>query len=571
MVLPRACSLLVILALLAGACSTASETTRSIQSTPVEQKAPRVKTLTFAEEVEPQLILTRMGNRIPQALRDMAHQHLSIYNDQGEIVPQLAVELPSRNAGTWVIRPDGTMQTTYRIHRNVTWHDGTPLTARDFVFGWTVAMDSDLPIESRITAREIAGITTPDDYTLVIEWPKLYATANIIMHDDLGPLPVHLLKSIYETDKSQFTNSAFWNREFVGVGPYRLVHWEPGSHVNLEAYDGFYAGRAKIDRITLRFISSDDTRTAYYLAGEVDFGGVLTNEQKRQVQDEWERAGLKPTVIANPLGNSRHIWVQQRNPSDPALMDVRVRRGLLHALDRQALADALWVGEVSPAADIILFPPDDRRWEWTKDVAARYPYDLRRAEELFAQAGLQRGPDGGFLNAAGSRLVIHQMINPSTRNEQEMLIAADMWKTFGLQTEHMVLSRAQENDRQITSTFPGLYHTSLPRFNPDNYETRFHSAACPTQANGWAGQNHGCYRSPGLDRMIEGLKAAVEPDEQRPLYRSLVALTTEELPVLPLFFSSGGYTLIRPGITGAKGTPRPEGFITWNIAEWDVQ
>src|SRR5205823_4256961 len=109
-----------------------------------------------------------------------------------------------------------------------------------------------------------------DDYALVIEWANLYASANAIINDDLGPMPVHLLKSSYEADKDQFWRSPYWTREFVGVGPYQMVEWLPGSHIQLEAYDRFYAGRAKIDRITLRFVSSVETMIANLLAGTAD-------------------------------------------------------------------------------------------------------------------------------------------------------------------------------------------------------------------------------------------------------------------------------------------------------------
>lgn len=562
-------AVLIALAVVSSACA------QPQADRPAAASTGGTKTLTFGGDREPAMILTRMGNNIPGPLRDMVHQHLSIYDSSRQVVPQLAVELPSQAKGSWVVRPDGTMQTTYRIHPNVTWHDGAPLSGRDFVFGWTIAMDPELPIESRILAREIERIDTPDDHTLVIEWKRLYATANVIMHDDLGPLPEHLLKRSYEANKQQFLNSPFWNREFVGVGPYRVVDWEAGSHINLEAYDGFHRGKARIDRITIRFLASADSLTAAYLNGDADFlsgRSSLKIAHLRQLLAQWQEAGFKPAVIPNGIGLSRHIWVQERNPGDPALQDARVRQGLVHALDRQTLADALFPGEVGVVGDTILFPPDDPRWEWVKDVNVKYPFDRRRAEELFVEAGLRRGPAGFFLNLTGAKLEIDQLVNPfgAAPPEQEGAITSDMWKSFGLQTNVRMLSQAQEGDRQITSTFPGLYHTSLPRFNPDNYETRFHSASCPTQENGWSGQNHGCYRNPAVERVIATLKSAIEPEEQRPAYRELAALTSLELPVLPELFVPPDFTLVRPGITGVTGTPLPEGSYTWNVAEWDL-
>src|SRR5439155_9328937 len=140
-------------------------------------------------------------------LRNATHQQLAGTDHRGEAFPELAVELPSRARGSWTVRPDGTMQTTYALRHDVTWHDGEPLTTRDFAFGWTVTTDPDLPIESRVAAREMARVDTPDDFTLVIEWKRTYGLANAIIYDDLGPFPAHLLKATYEADKDRFWQS----------------------------------------------------------------------------------------------------------------------------------------------------------------------------------------------------------------------------------------------------------------------------------------------------------------------------------------------------------------------------
>ncbi len=556
---------LFALALLAGACAPAAEPSGG---RPVAQAARPVKSLTFAIDSEPNIIITALGSRTPSELRNSIHQHLSTYDHRADVLPQLAVELPSQAKGTWVVRPDGTMQTTYQIHRNVPWHDGTPLTARDFVFAWEVVMDPALPIESRDAAREIARIDTPDDYTLVIEWARLYANAHAIVNDDLGPMPVHLLKSMYDAgNKEQFWRLPYWTREFVGVGPYKLVDWQAGSQILLEAYDGFYAGRPKIDRITLQVIPSVDTIVAHLLAGTVDLAGSagVNFEQVVHVQREWERAGQKPTAILQ-TGSWRIVWFQSRNPAVRELLDVRVRRGMLYAIDRQLLVDSLTGGRGHVADTFI--PPDDVRWDWVKHVVIHYPYDPRRAEQQFTEAGLRRGSDGAFVNAAGNRLVFSQWANAGTQNEQEVAVTADQWRIFGISTEQVILARAQMDDRQYRVTFPALYHTSVPRL-VEIPETRFGSANCPREENRWSGQNYGCYGSPVADQILGSLKGAIDPGEQQPLYQALIKLHTEELPMLPLYFQAD-LLVARQGITGLKGSARPYGGSTWNIAEWDI-
>ncbi|HEY3115542.1 MAG TPA: ABC transporter substrate-binding protein, partial [Chloroflexota bacterium] len=205
--------LLLILATILMGCATPG----TAPSSPTSSQPPRTKTLTFAMNAEPEVILTAMGSRRPAALRNAVHQHLAANDNRGQALPQLAEELPSTANGTWVVRPDGTMQTTYRLRPNVTWHDGAPLTAEDLVFGWAVTSDPTFPVESKAASSEIGRIEARADHTLVIEWQRLYVQAYAITEDDLGPFPAHLLRPLYEADKQQMWGSPYWTTMFVGV------------------------------------------------------------------------------------------------------------------------------------------------------------------------------------------------------------------------------------------------------------------------------------------------------------------------------------------------------------------
>ena len=72
---------------------------------------------------------------------------------------------------------------------------------------------------------------------------------------------------------------------------------------------------------------------------------------------------------------------------------------------------------------------------------------------------------------------------------------------------------------------------------------------------------------PEVDPTLDHLKATVEPSDQRPLYRELSRLFTDDLPVLALYFTVD-ISIARAGITGIKGRSKPAGDPTWNIAEW---
>ncbi|HEY3118387.1 MAG TPA: ABC transporter substrate-binding protein, partial [Chloroflexota bacterium] len=482
----------------------------------------------------------------------------------------LAEELPSTGKGTWVVRPDGTMQTTYRLRPNVTWHDGTPLTAEDLAFGWAVTSDPALPVESKAASSEIARIEAPDDHTLLIEWQRLYVQAYAITEDDLGPFASHLLRPLYEADKQQMWGSPYWTTMFVGVGPFKLMEWQPGEHILLHAYDGFFGGRPRVDQIVIRFIPSQDTIVANLLARTVDFDtgkGRTTLQQKIEIRNAWQQAGLQPTVLTS-TGNLQILWVQYGHPVVPELTDARVRRALLLALDRQTMADTLTDG-LAPVADTFL-PPDDLRWDWVKDGIARYPYDSRQADALFAESGLRRGPDGVLVNAAGARMDLPHWTVPGTSHEQQLAIEADNWRGAGVLTQQKIQSPSEANDVRTIAGFSGLYQTVWPTPTLASIEARFLPSKCPSEQNNWTGQNYGCYLNPAWEQVMGQLKAALDPSDQRAPYLAAARLHTEDLPFFTLYFDVN-LEVLRPGITGVKGVAKPDGDLTWNLPQWDIE
>ena len=155
------------------------------------------------------------------------------------------------------------------------------------------------------------------------------------------------------------------------------------------------------------------------------------------------------------------------------------------------------------------------------------------------------------------------------QNEQELAIIGDNWKALGIGVDQVVLASAQTRNNELRASFPGFDTTAIP-LTFENTLQRVYGPTCPTEASRWAGGNRGCYQSGEMDRMIDGLTTAIDPADQRRLYRDLVKLQTEELPVLPLYFNVQ-VTLFRQGVTGVKGDTTPRTSVSWNIADWDVR
>jgi peptide/nickel transport system substrate-binding protein len=527
------------------------------------------KRLTVALNTEPTIIVMTLipgANVIARPVRLALHQRIAIYDDRSELRPQLAADLPSQANGTWIVRPDGTMRTVYRLRPGISWHDGTPFTVRDVVFGWKVTNDPELPVSQRGLAPLINRIDEIDDLTFALEWSTTSPVANAIVEEGIGPLPVHLLGEIWATDKDRFEHLPYWTREFIGLGPFQLNAWEPGSYMELRAYDGYYGGRARIDTLVFRFIPNAQTVAANLLAGEIDgeIPPTLGFDEALLVKNEWERAGLKPLAIFQPL-RFRLLTAQFRDPRPREVQDVRFRRAMLHAIDRAALVDSLLAGQ-SQVADTYT-PPDDAKWPWIEGAVAKYDYSPARATELLSQMAWHRVGDS-MTTTSGENATVSLWASTGADYERIMAIVADDWRKLGFSVDQTQLSRGQQSDNHIRSSFPAFY-VSEAIASTDMTLIRYETSNCPTEENRWNGGNWGCYLNGEMDRLTERLNVAIDPAEQQRIYAGITRIQSEELPGLPLYFDVD-VTLFRPGVTGVKGDTRPRISATWNVAEWDV-
>ena len=347
------------------------------------------------------------GGTLPGAreVEQLVHAGLAVEDDRGNPRAQLAEDVPTIENGLWRVFPDGRMETTWKIRAGARWHDGTPFTADDLVFTARVAQDKDVAIFRLLAYDMVESVEAPDPRTVVVRWTQPFIEADT-MFSGFGsfqpvPLPKHLLEQPFLENKAAFLNLPYWNEEFVGAGPYRIREWAAGSHMILQAYDDYVLGRPKIDEIEIKFISDPTTMVANILAGAVELpvGRGLSFEQNVQVRDRWQEGKVEFMP-----GGSIKIWPQLNGPSPAVVGDARFRRALLHALDRQQLADALMLGLSGVAHSVLI--PTDREFADLDPAVMRYDFDRRRATQIIDGMGLSRGADGMLRDAGGQRITV---------------------------------------------------------------------------------------------------------------------------------------------------------------------
>ncbi len=557
---------LIGLALLTACAAPGQRPADQAASGPAQAPGPR-GTLKIAWATEPENLHSKMaaGSGLNEFFW-VFNSYLTYFDFAGVSHPMLAREIPSQENGDWVVNPDGTMVTTYRL-RETRWHDGAPLTAHDYVFGFEVYLDPELPIRDRVPENLMAGVEAADDYTLVVRWKQPYIGANTLSFQQLPPLPRHIAEQKYRTQKANFAYGDDWTTEFVGSGPFRLERWVPGSLMVARAYSDWALGAPKLDTIEIRFISDTRTELANILAGEVDFvssPGVRAPEAV-VAREQW--AGRAEGYIRSWSRQPRYLAFQFREVPNwqRAVTDLRVRKALMHATDRDGLAEILSQG-FGKAANAFIVPNDPLAPEVERAVA-KYPYDPGRASALLAEAGWRRQDATAPLsNSAGQSLDIDIWTTPDGGGEQEATILADNWKAVGVRSSIYIIPAARQRDLEHRVSFPAVSTTA--RSAPlDNFA--FTSAHAPTAEARWQGANRGSFQDPEVDRLFN-LAMTTLGDRERS--RHIIELHTRMSEVLGIgmLLYHAEVLIARNRVQGPVGEVAEKSGVSWNIFEWEV-
>lgn len=560
---------LVALATIALASCGAPARTGPPGSDPAAAVAAQPTILTIGYGAEIDNLASKLAGGVWAAdFNFMTNSPLAVQDAQGTASPRLAAELPSRDNGTWVVSPDGTMRTTWKIRPNATWHDGRPVSVNDFVFALAVTLDDAIPIDVRRPEQFMERIEPLDDKTFLIHWKRPYPWANALIYDQLEPLPEHIMGSVYAAgDPTLFINHEFWSSpSYVGSGPYRLVQWDKGTQLVYRAFDDYFLGRAKIDEVIFRIVPDPNTVMAGLLAGELDVSLNITLGQNlgAALRDSWAQ-GEGGTVLGQPV-RFRYFQIQF-NPEwleQPALLDVRVRRAIVHGIDRQSLAETYTAG-FGQATDVFL-SRNDPLHQRAAEAVAKYPHDPSRAAALLLEAGWAHRGDS-LLNARAQRFTVDIRGTEGTDNQLEQNIVADHLRRLGMDASQSMVPRSLMRDSEYRVKFPGLNQTAFGIEVPRT--ARFGlSDQCPDPNRRYVGGNRGCWTDPEYDRLYVIGETSLDPNERASALVQALKIITEDVGIIPLLHYSD-ILAFRKGLVGPGQRWPAQGGTTWNVHEWD--
>jgi peptide/nickel transport system substrate-binding protein len=500
----------------------------------------------------------------------MFNAGLAYSDEQSTFHPELAQALPQLNTDTWRVFPDGQMETTYKLKPNLTWHDGTPLTAEDFVFAFQVYAGPELGQARGQPQRNMQEVLAPDARTVVIRWRQPYPAADSLalaagsFGSAFPPLPRHILaEPLHRGNPDAFAAHPYWSSEYVGLGAFRLQNWERGAFLEASAFDGYVFGRPKIDRIRILFHTNPNTIMANLLAGEADMTAenALRFEQGVILRRDWEGRGAGVVQFFPSGGRRMDIQFDPAHVNPQALLDLRVRQALALAVDKEALNQGLMDG-LSQPADTWVFPQVDYFPEVQRAIT-KYPHDLQRAAQRLADAGFVKGADGFYASPTGGRLAMELMYEANPQYDKESAIIADGLKRFGIEMSTSPLTEAQKSDPAWKVDFSALRNQG-----GGSLENIYGTSQIPTPQNRYAGNNRGAWVNAEYDRLQEAFTTTLDRVQRNGHLVQMAKIVSEEVAAIPLYYNLGTAAYV-PGLQGV--IPGDVVGSYWNMHLWELR
>ncbi|HEU0299387.1 MAG TPA: ABC transporter substrate-binding protein [Longimicrobium sp.] len=289
---------------------------------------------------------------------------------------------------------------TFHLRRDVTWHDGRPVTAEDVKFTFDLAKDSSTAsLLGSAYMNMVREATVVDPHTVRFAFTAPHAQA--LDGFWWAPLPRHLLQNVPPAELSRHA----FNRQPVGSGPFKFVEWRPNQSVTFEANPQFPAalgGRPNLDRVVFRVVPEATTMVTELVNGTADMiGYTLLPDQAAQIRNQ---SGVELRHYP-----SREFTFFAWNHTRPLFADARVRRAMTLAINRQQIIDGLLQGFGVPSTGMIP--------SWSPMYTELQPlsFDPGQARQLLQQAGWADANGDGILDKGGQPLRFVLTINSANR------------------------------------------------------------------------------------------------------------------------------------------------------------
>lgn len=446
-------------------------------------------------------------------------------------------------AESWEVSPDGLVY-TFHIRNDVVWSDGIPMTADDVVYSFATLMDPKVDAAAqRSYLKDLDHAEKLDDYTVRFVFKRLYFRAL----EQVGYQPI-IPRHIFDNGMDFNTHPA--NRRPIGTGPFILSEWDQGRYIMLARNERYWNREHMPQLKGMQFFIIPDMNTSfqYLKKGGLDYSDDLRAIQWTRQTESSEFSERFKKHEFFPPGLSYIGWNERR----PFFKDRRVRQAMSMLLDRQKIVDKLQYGH----AKLVSGPGYYYGSSYDQSIAP-WPHDPVRAAALLDAAGWKDHDGDGIRDKDGVPFRFELIYGSgSPGGDRVGTILREDLAQMGIEMalrplEFSVLIKMLMSDSYDASMI--AWSGGLPE--SDNYQL-FHSS----QIDG--GSNRIGFSNAEADRLMEDIRATIDPEKRKMLQYKLHALFHEEEPYTFLYIRASLAAVDRR-FTDVTGYPM--GF---DLTEW---
>jgi peptide/nickel transport system substrate-binding protein len=472
------------------------------------------------------------------------YEPLASYDPDGNVIPVLAAETPSLQNGG--VAKDG-LSVTWKLKKNVVWHDGKPFTADDVVFNWEYVMDPGTAAVTIGPYRDIVRIDKLDSHTvkIVFKSPTPFWSAPFCGAANGVIIPKHLFQA-FKGDKSREAPN---NLKPVGTGPYKFIDFKPGDTVRGEINPNYHVpNRPFFDQVEMK--GGGDAvgaARAVIQTGEYDYAWNM------QVEDEilkrMEQGGRGRADIVSG-GNIEHIQVNTTDPwtevdgerssaktKHPTLSDPAVRQALNLLVDRGSVQEEIYGRTGIATANFVNAPSrfvsKNTKWEFNVD----------KANSSLEAAGWKRGSDGVRAKDGKKLKFVYQtsINNPRQKTQQivkQACAKAGIELELKAVTANVFFSSDPANPDTYSHFYTDLqmYTTTMTQPDPQRFMDQFTSWEVSAKDNKFALTNKTRWRNEEYDKTWKAAETEMDPVKRAALFIKMNDLVIQNVVVIPVVF-----------------------------------
>ena len=484
------------------------------------------------------------------------YEPLGAWDKDGNLVPILAAEVPSSANGG--VSKDG-KTITWKLKKNVQWHDGKPFTADDVVFTAAYAADPATAAYNSNTYKDVK-VTKVDSHIVKVEYQK----ASPFWADPfVSAAGMIIPKHIFEAYKGATSRDAPANLKPVGTGPYKFVDFKPGDMLRGVINTNYHeANRPYFDSIEMKGGGDAvSAARAVLQTGEYDYAWNLQVEDELLLRLEQGGKG-KMSIVAG--GNIEFIQLNMTDPwtetegershpksKHPILSEFAVRQAISLCVDRDGVQKFIY-GRTGVATANFLNNPQRFVSKNTK-----FEFNPEKAAQVLEAAGWKKGADG-IREKGGKKLklVFQTSINGPRQKTQQIIKQAAQKAGIDMELKAVPASVYFSSDPANPDTYTKLFAdmqmftTTMPQPDPEVFMNQYLSTEFASKANKWLGRNSTRYSNPEYDKAYLAAQSEMDPVKRAALFVKMNDMPVNDIAIIPVVYrprpSAAVHSLVAP-------------------------